>query len=257
MEVVLNMNKESDPGNIPENTPKDAQETDQGQAIIDVEGKILQRAKVKALREVNKNPTAENLRNYRAAEQNLAEYERRRQAVENPDRAEFATVIAAYRYALTQGYSRTRQTMDNHIKSGRLRASRDGKILQVDLERYLDQELGAMDEAGDDNLSAKKQEAEVRKLTAQADHWTTRTRRERGELIEVAAVEQELARRAAFLRADLENFFRVKGEEIIDRVQGDVELTAELIDWGLELVEAWLDRYSRPMEMTGTGREGE
>ncbi len=221
-------------------------------ATVETEGEILQRAKVKALGEVNKSPTAENLRNYRAAEQALAEYERRCRAADKPELVEFSSVIEAFRYAVAQGYSRTRQTMDNHIKAGRLPASRTGKIRKVDLERYLDQELGATDTAGI-SLAVEKQEAEVKKISAMAEHWELKTRQRRGELIERNAVDDLLAQRAGFLRQDLEQFFQLQAVPLINLVGGDPEREQGLIDFALEQLEEWLDRYSKPMNNEGEG----
>ena len=202
---------------------KDSGGVDQGQAIIEVEGKILQRAKVKALGLVQQSPTAENLKSYQAAEKALAEFERRQLEAEKPEEMVFATVAEAYRYAIANGYAATRKTMDNHIKAGRLIASRTGTIRRLDLERYLNLELGVAGDDGND-LQQEKIRAEVKKIKAQAEHWRTRSRREKGELIEVVEVERALAERAAFLRADLENFFRSQAAAIIDRVSGDHEL---------------------------------
>ena len=227
------------------------EEQDQS-SLLGIERKILRQAKIKTLEAMNKNPTVENLRAYQAAGKALAEFECRRAERERPAKTEFTSVAEAFRYALSQGYTRTRQTMDNHIKAGRLIASRTGTIRLVDLERYLDLELGALDDAGDGLLS-KKLAAEVKRLEAQAEHWRLRSMRERSEVIEVARVEQELATRAAFLRTDLENFFRTTTDNIIDLVDGNRNKGPDLVAVALAALEDWLDRYTRPMKWPEQG----
>ena len=70
----------------------------------------------------------------------------------------------------------------------------------------------------------------------------------RGLYIDRAQVEQELAARAAFLKEDLQNFWRTKGMEFIDLVGGDHAYYADLVEFGIEQVEEWLDRYTRRID---------
>ena len=220
--------------------------------VLELEGKILQLAKVKALGKVQASPTAENLKNYQAAERALAEFLRRQAAAADPGGEVFPRVADVHRYLESCGISITRQTVDNHVKAGKLGEHPGGGFLRSAVDRYVETFLLSGDD-GQAELMREKVEAEVKKIKAQAEHWRTRARRERGELIEVSAVERALSERAAFLRADLENFFRSQAAAIIDRVRGDHDLTGELVDWGLELVEEWLDRYTRPMEQLKEG----
>jgi hypothetical protein len=57
--------------------------------------------------------------------------------------------------------------------------------------------------------------------------------------------DRELAARAKVFRSDMENFIRAQAAEIIRIVEGDPEKAPELIDFYLEHLEAWLNRYSK------------
>lgn len=211
------------------------------------EKQVLQGAVVKSLAKVQGKPTAENIRNHQAAKKALEEFQRQRQAAENPDDVVFKTVAEAYRYALENGYRKSRQTMDNHIESGFLVRRLDGRITKPAVDAYL-----AM-QAGDDGLSPaaelelRAQAAKTKRTEAQAEVWDIRARRERGELLPRSEIEGLLAQRVQFLRQDLENFFRVLAPDIIALVNGDEDRVFDLTEFGLERLEEYLDRYSRPM----------
>jgi len=223
------------------------EQTDKLKAILEAEGKILVTAKVKAMRRVAESPTTENLRAYREAEKALQGFERRREEEQNPGDQVFDTIAEVHRYILSQGCRITRQTVDNHKKAGKLRKLPDGRFARKDVDRYIAGHLSADDDDQSD-LQREKLEASVRKEQAQAEHLEIKTKVIKGLYINRSKVEQELATRAVFLKDDLQNFWRSKGMEIIDVVHGDQTYLADLVDFGIELVEEWLDRYQRPIE---------
>ena len=223
--------------------------TEKLNAALAHEEQVFQGAVIKALAKVQEKPTAENIRNHQAAKKALEEFQRQQQAAAAPDEVVFRTVAEAFRYAVDSGgYRRSRQTMDNHIDSGLLRRGPDGQIAKTAVDIYLATQSG---ETSDDTQAAQldlqERTAKLKKAKAQAEVWDLRARRERGELIARSEVEGLLAQRAQFLRQDLESFFRVLAPDVVALVNGDEARVFDLTEFGLERLEEYLDRYSRPM----------
>ena len=215
------------------------------------EEKILQTAKVKAMRRVAENPTAENLRAFRESEKALQEFERRQKEEQNPENQVFDTIAEVHRYILSQGCRVTRQTVDNHKNAGKLKKLPAGRFARKDVDRYIADHLSSDDDDQSD-LQREKMEATLRKEQAQAEHLEIKTKVVRGLYIDRSQVEQELAARAAFLKDDLQNFWRSNAVEVIDIVGGDHAYVPDLVEFGIEQVEEWLDRYARPMKLSST-----
>lgn len=214
-------------------------------------GDVLKVALVKALQQVQANPSTENIRNHQVAQKSWDDYQKKQQLIQNPTEVTFKTVAEAYRYALDNGYRRTRQTMDNHIAAGYLMRQTDGGITKPALDAYLAMQAGAGDGvlSPAQELEIRDQAAKTKKTEAQAEVWDIRARKDRGELIERAEIESLLAQRAQFLRQDLESFFRVLAPDIIALVNGDEGRVFDLTEFGLDKLEEYLDRYSKPMPM--------
>jgi len=225
---------------------------DKFSAAISREEDILKVAVIKSLGQVQANPTVENLKNHSAAKKALAEFQQARQLAENPGAVVFKTVAEAFRYAVDLGYQRTRQTLDNHIAAGYLVRSADGGISKPALDAYLAMQAGETESVltPAQELEVRDQAAKTKKTEAQADVWSLRARRERGELIKRSEVDGLLAQRAQFLRQDLESFFRVLAPEVIALVSGDEGRVFDLTDFGLEKLEEYLDRYSKPLPLS-------
>lgn len=113
-------------------------------------------------------------------------------------------------------------------------------IKKVGLKKRNDTE-----EVGDEQ--AKKLEAEIRKLNAEAERREIQVAVMRGELVNRADVEQQLAARAAFLMDSLRNFGHSQLPQIIERTRGDITLAADMIDYYNRELEELFNYYSRPM----------
>ncbi len=217
--------------------------------LLGKEEEVLKLALARTLAKVQAEPTSESLRNHEAAKKTWLEYQRKKQMLERPDEVVFKTVADAYRYAVEQGYRRTRQTMDTHIAAGKLARRPDGGITKPAVDAY----LAALDGDGEHSPAAemelRDQVAKTKKAEAQAEVWAVRAQLARGEVLPRSEVEGMLAERAQFLRQDLESFFRVMAPEIIALVEGDEGKVFELTAFGLDRLEEYLDRYARPMPM--------
>ncbi len=210
---------------------------------------ILKVAVVKGLGLVQANPTVENLKNHDAAKKALESFLRARQLEENPDSVVFKTVAEAFRYAIENGYRRTRQTLDNHIDGGLLPRQKSGGLAKTAVDAYLAMQSGDADGIISEAqaLEIRDQAAKTKKTEAQATVWDLRARREKGELLYRSEIDDLLVQRAQFLRQDLESFFRVLSPDVINLVGGDEGRVFDLTEFGLDRLEEYLDRYSRPL----------
>ncbi len=95
-----------------------------------------------------------------------------------------------------------------------------------------------------DDLQERKIEAEAAKIEAQARHWTLKTEIAEGKYVEKAALERELAMRAAVFKSDQENFIHAQAGEIVQLVGGDPEKIPDLIEFMLDASATFLDRYA-------------
>ncbi len=245
----MTQNQNQNQNQAPPLSPAAVSINDKFAAASGREGEILKVAVIKALGQVQANATVENLKNYEAAKKALEAFQRERQMAENPQTVVFKTVAEAFRYAVEKGYRRTRQTMDNHIEAGFLARQPDGGLAKPAVDAYLAMQAGDSESVLTEaqQLEVRDQAAKLKKTEAQAEVWNLRARRERGELIKRSEVDGLLAQRAQFLRQDLESFFRVLAPDIIALVSGDEGRVFDLTEFGLEKLEEYLDRYSKPL----------
>ena len=93
-----------------------------------------------------------------------------------------------------------------------------------------------------------RKEADRRKAIAQARHWEVKTKILEDQYVDRDWAEMQLAARAMVLKSDMENFFRSRAPEIIAKCDGKQEFAPDVIEYLLTNLEAWLGRYSEPIE---------
>lgn len=156
-------------------------------------------------------------------------------------------IPAVIEYLDGMGWKLSKSAAYKHKKEGKLRPDDDGTFSVKAVDKYAKQWLERKDGSGTmDDLSEATARATLEKLQAQARHWTTKTQIELGEYVHRNRWDRELAARAKVFRSDMENFIRAQAPEIIRTVEGDPEKTPDLIEFYLDHLEAWLDRYSKP-----------
>lgn len=156
-------------------------------------------------------------------------------------------IPAVVDYLDRHGWKISKSAAYKHRKEGKLQPSADGSFTVKSVDTYARRWLEKKDGSGSlDELQEATARAQLEKLQAQARHWDTKTKIELGEYVHRSRWDRELAARARVFRADMENFIRAQAAEIIRIVEGDPDKAPELIDFYLEHLEAWLNRYSKP-----------
>ena len=151
-----------------------------------------------------------------------------------------------------------RSAMSNHAKAGKLRTSASGEhaglYTEAEIQAYIKLAgLKRLDGSVDSELRAavrQRQQAETRKIIAQAELAEIRAAESQGRLIPRAQYEADLAARARALKASITAFFRLSIDELVDLVEGDPLKAPEALDFCLDRAAAWFDSYAEAGELS-------
>jgi len=216
------------------------------------EEKLLLNALVRATDNYHKNPTAQALREYTAAKQAVADYQRRKAAAENPDEQRFTNLLEVTAYLRESGWKVGKTKV--YEDQGKIPRQTDGTYLRKDVDKYAGMFLRRLDGTdpdgdGEDSLSAEKLRIEIEIAREKAEKLKRENAIERGLYILRSKAEREHAIRLAFLVSELgANFMHSRAVQIIDLVQGNRDLAPELVAYWTEETAAAFDYYSRPMQ---------
>ena len=222
----------------------------------------LNNAMVSTIRNYRENPTATNKRNWDAAKEGLES--RVDQLWEKYSRegghgeSKLKNIPAVIHYLEKAGWKISKSAAYKHKKEGKLRPGQDGTFSVKAVEKYAKRWLEKKDGSeGLDDLQEATAKAQLEKLQAQARHWDTKTKIELGEYVHRNQWDRELAARARVFKSDMENFIRAQASEITRIVEGDPEKAPDLIEFYLEHLEVWLNRYSKhkTWKTPGKGKE--
>lgn len=149
------------------------------------------------------------------------------------------------------------------VKRGRLKKQADGSFRRRDVDRYMtslplrETPDGVVERAAE--RQRKKEEAEIRKLRADADLRELELSVRRGKYIPREEVYCELAARALVLSSGLRTAFEARALELVETAGGDPRKAAALTRALEQLVDEALNDYAREMEivvdMTELSRE--
>lgn len=139
------------------------------------------------------------------------------------------------------------------VKRGRLKKQADGSFRRRDVDRYLtslplrETPDGVVERAAE--RQRKKEEAEIRKLRADADLRELELSVRRGKYIPREEVYCELAARALVLSSGLRTAFEARALELVETAGGDPRKAAALTRALEQLVDEALNDYAREMEI--------
>lgn len=172
----------------------------------------------------------------------------------------FKTVLAVVDYLQDQGWRIAKSAAYDHHKQGKLRAEPDGTFTPAAVEEYARRWLrkaagNPLDKGG--SLQRLKLEAETKRLEAQAAMAEHKVKILSGSWITIQEHERELTARAQLFRTDLRNFARSSVGEIIATVDGNPDRAPELMEYMLDHVDEFLDRYARETEFEVKADAGE
>ena len=219
---------------------------DKIKAVMDKEAEILEGGLAKALLIFQKEPTKANTESVSAARKALEDY---RAVKQDAVPVTFATKREVISYLISAGWD---------VKPDSAKVNDDLKGLPKKQgawsKKVIDEYAGfALRKA--DGISEELTADAKRKLKADADKAeedAIRAKRrnfvERGEYIPFSEVEQEFARRLAFLKSDIERFIYNFMLRMIEILEGNTEKQLDAIELGLRLKDEWMDRYSKPLE---------
>jgi hypothetical protein len=94
----------------------------------------------------------------------------------------------------------------------------------------------------------RKYDADARQSMADAESKEIKLRILKGEYVPREAFEMDLTKRAIVFKQDAENFQRSNVEKIIAIVNGDPTKGPELLEFLLDGVAEWLNRYAEDRE---------
>lgn len=220
--------------------------------IEEQEEKLMLNALVRATDNYHKNPTAQALREYTAAKQAVADYQRRKAAAANPEEQRFANLLEVTAYLRDTGWKVGKTKV--YEDQGKIPRQPDGTYLKKDIDKYAGMFLRRLDGTdpdgdGEDSLSAEKLRIEIEIAREKAEKLKRENAIERGLYILRSKAEREHAIRLAFLVSELgANFMHSRAVQIIDLVQGNRDLAPELVAYWTEETAAAFDYYSRPMQ---------
>lgn len=223
-----------------------ADNNDKFDALLEKEEELLKKAMVQTMKAYNEKSTVANLRDWEAVKDAYEKFKAKQAPVEV---VSFATKREVIAYLIQQGWD---------VKPDSSKVNDDLKGLPrkqgVWSKKVID-DYAAMDLRKTDGISEKLTADAKRKLKADADkaeedaeRANRRNKIERGEYIPLSDVEQEFARRMAFLKSDMERFVFNFMDRIVEIFEGNIEKKPDAIEMGLRLKDEWMDRYSKPLE---------
>lgn len=230
--------------------------SDTGLGLEISQEEALRMAVGKAQKAMAKKPSKESVENFTAINDALDDFLAKKDGTDpDPEERRFKNMLEVVEYLKGQGWKIEKTKAYADKKAGKIKAQPDGSFLMSDVDRYIVKvELKKAD--GTDpatDTQNRKAEASAKKEESQARWWDIKADVESGKYVPKEQMEYELAARAAYLRTDLENFIRSHAAEMVAIVDGDPGKTPELLDFYLNALADWLNRYAKQKEFSGPG----
>lgn len=172
----------------------------------------------------------------------------------------FKNIPALLAWLDEQGWKVSKSTLYAHKKDGRLRPNSEGEFDAAEVEKYarrwLERKDGSPAPVNElDEIRARKERAAADREEYQARLAAVKAAVAEGRYVERGQVEHQLAARAAIFKSDGVNWVQANAGQIIAVVEGDPVKAPDLVEMMLKSLEAWLDRYSQPIEFSVPGAE--
>lgn len=163
----------------------------------------------------------------------------------------FRNLRAVAVYLKDQGWKVSKSTVYDHHQTRKIRPREDGHFYLADVETYAGNYLKHKNDPQvktSDAIQRRRNEAEARKMEAQAKHWEIKAKVSAGAFVERDAFERALAQRAMLFKSDIMSFARSSAPKICRLVHGDSNLIPELTEYLLEHFAIFLNRYAEDRE---------
>lgn len=168
-----------------------------------------------------------------------------------PVNPEYKSIQDVIRRVNEMGYKLAKSAY-NHAERGLLRPNEHGTYTQDIIDKYIVQanikkKDGSRREK-QEKINSERQNAETRRINAQAEREEFKLQRERGLYVPKESFERELSYRAMVFKMDGEAFCRSEAGSIIELVGGDKDKIPDLQECLLEKFHKWLSRYAADKE---------
>ena len=163
----------------------------------------------------------------------------------------FKNLKAIAAFLRSQDWKVSKSTVYEHGKTRKIKPRQDGLFYLADVEAYAGAYLKKKDSPltqTSDAIQRRRNEAEARKMEAQAQHWEVKAKVISGAYVERETFERELVKRLIVFRSDLNNFAPSSAEKITSIVGGDPAKVPELIEYMQDAFAEFLHRYSADRE---------
>lgn len=219
-------------------------------------------ASIEKLREYQADKSASALRDLEAADAALARLVGEIEARALRSDRVYENRLAALEALRREGWKVGKSKLYKDCKDGLLKVQPDGSVLESELERYIRRaRLERLDNMGEDkvaeNIRLRKEKAAAEREEYQARIAAVKAAAAEGQYVLRDQVEHQLGARAAVFKSDGQNWIQSHAGEMVATVDGDPTKTADLVEMMLKGLEAWLDRYSQPLEFTVPGFDDE
>lgn len=163
----------------------------------------------------------------------------------------FRNLKAVSVYLRDQGWKVSKSTVYDHHRARKIKPREDGLFYLADVETYAGNYLKHKNEPQaqtSDAIQRRRNEAEARKMEAQAKHWEIKSQVAAGAFVERDAFERALVERAMIFKNDLISFAHTRPPEICRLVHGESNLIPELTEYLLKQFAIFLNRYAEDKE---------
>lgn len=214
--------------------------------------KVLYNAVVKSVNLLNENSSAISVKDWETTKKAYEEYADKLSIKYFQEQQEtLPNILAVVDYLTAAGWRIKKSTAYKHHKEGKLRPEKDGTYKISVIGKYAVTFLKTLDGKAKDSLeklNEEKARVELEKEKEKLKQIQHKNKLAAGAYVPREAFEQELAKRAAMFKSDIENFIRAGSEKIIALVCGDPAKAPALIEYQLDAAAEWMNRYAGDKE---------
>jgi hypothetical protein len=214
--------------------------------------KVLYNAVIRGVNEYNKNSSQIKLKNWKSAEKELDAYIDTLWAKYIDHERTFPNLLAVIDYLKINNWKIAKSRAYEHQKEGKIKPQANGTFRLSDVEKYAATHLKRSDgktaSGSLEKYAEEKARVELDKEKEKLKQIQHKNKMADGLFVPREAFEQELAKRAAVIKSDVENFIRGGAEKIIALVGGDPAKAPALIEHQLDASADWLNRYAGDKE---------
>ena len=214
-------------------------------ALLDQEEKLIASAVARTVSAYNQSATVANLKDFQAAKKAYEEFKSRQAASADPENRSFKNILDVLDYLQSEGYKLGKSKLyeDQH----KIDHQKDGSMLKKDVDKYASMFLRKADGSDIEFDTTEKFKWETEIAKQKAEQLTRRNEVESGIYVLRSDVEQQFAARASFLRNSLEGFFHSLAPRLIEKADGSMDRTPDVVEFCLAELDELFHRYSQPL----------